>query len=49
MDRDQILTALHERILAFAASRLSRDQVKDLTQDVLAVLYVKYSYVMDRW
>ena len=47
MDRDQILTALRERILAFATSRLSRDQAEDLTQDVLAVLHDKYSQVTD--
>lgn len=47
MDRDQILTALRERILAFATSRVSRDQAEDLTQDVLAVLHDKYSQVTD--
>ena len=47
MDRDQTLTALRERILAFATSRLSRDQAEDLTQDVLAVLHDKYSHVTE--
>ncbi|HMS85475.1 MAG TPA: sigma-70 family RNA polymerase sigma factor [Nitrospira sp.] len=47
MDHDQILTALRERILAFATSRLSRDQAEDLTQDVLAVLQEKYSHVIE--
>ena len=47
MDRDQTLTALRERILAFATSRLSRDQAEDLTQDVLAVLHDKYSQVTE--
>ncbi len=45
MDRDQILTTLRERILAFATSRLSRDHAEDLTQDVLAVLHEKYPMV----
>lgn len=47
MDHDQILTALRERILAFAASRVSRDHAEDLTQDVLAVLHDKYSHVTE--
>ncbi|CUS38162.1 putative RNA polymerase sigma factor [Candidatus Nitrospira nitrosa] len=47
MDHDQILTALRERILAFATSRVSRDHAEDLTQDVLAVLYDKYSHVTE--
>lgn len=47
MDRDQILTALRERILAFATSRVSRDHAEDLTQDVLAVLHDKYSQVAE--
>lgn len=47
MDRDQILAALRERILAFATSRLSRDQAEDLTQDVLAVLHDKYPNVTE--
>ncbi len=47
MNRDQTLNALRERILAFATSRLSRDQAEDLTQDVLAVLHDKYSHVTE--
>lgn len=47
MDHDQILTALRERILAFATSRVSRDHAEDLTQDVLAVLHDKYSHVTE--
>ena len=47
MDRDHILAALRERILAFATSRLSRDQAEDLTQDVLAVLHDKYPNVTE--
>ena len=47
MDRDQILAALRERILAFATSRGSRDQAEDLTQEVLAVLHEKYAHVTE--
>jgi len=47
MDRDQILTILRERILAFATSRLSRDRAEDLTQEVLTVLHEKYSQVTE--
>ena len=47
MDRDQILTILRERILAFATSRLSRDRAEDLTQDVMALLHEKYSHVTE--
>ena len=45
MDRNRILTALRERILAFATSRVSRDQAEDLTQEVLVVLHDKYPHV----
>ena len=47
MDRDQILTALRERILAFATSRVSGDHAEDLTQDTLAVLHEKYADVIE--
>lgn len=47
MHHDQILTALRERILAFATSRVSRDHAEDFTQDVLAVLHDKYSHVTE--
>ncbi len=47
MDRDQILTTLRERILAFATSRVSRDRAEDLTQEVLTVLHEKYSQVTE--
>ncbi len=47
MDRDQILSHLRERILAFATSRLSRDLAEDLTQEVLIVLEEKYPSVAD--
>lgn len=44
-ERDEILAALRERIVAFATSRVSRDLAEDLTQDVLTVLHDKYSHV----
>ena len=47
MDRDHILTCLRERILAFATSRVSRDQAEDLTQEVLALLHDKYARVTE--
>jgi RNA polymerase sigma-70 factor (ECF subfamily) len=42
VDRDQILERLRERIVRFAASRLSRDGAEDLAQEVLLVLHEKY-------
>ncbi|MCE9534907.1 MAG: sigma-70 family RNA polymerase sigma factor [Nitrospirae bacterium] len=47
MNRDQILIVLRERILAFAALRVSRDRAEDLGQDVLAVLHEKYAHVTE--
>ncbi|MBS0170320.1 MAG: sigma-70 family RNA polymerase sigma factor [Nitrospira sp.] len=47
MHRDLILTSLRERILAFATSRVSRDQAEDLTQDVLVLLHEKYARVTE--
>ena len=47
MDRDQILAALRERILAFATSRVSRAHAEDLTQEVLVVLHDKYPRVTE--
>lgn len=47
MDRDQLLTGLRERILAFATLRVSRDRAEDLAQEVLVVLQEKYAHVMD--
>jgi RNA polymerase sigma-70 factor (ECF subfamily) len=47
MERDQILAALRERILAFATSRVSRDHAEDLTQEVLTVLHDKYPTVSE--
>lgn len=45
MTRNEILERLRERIVAFAASRLSRDTAEDLTQEVLIVLHEKYAHV----
>jgi RNA polymerase sigma-70 factor, ECF subfamily len=45
MDREAILAALRERILAFATLRVSKDQAEDLAQDVLTVLHDKYPQV----
>jgi RNA polymerase sigma-70 factor (ECF subfamily) len=47
MDRDQTLTALRERILSFATSRVSRDHAEDLAQEVLAVLHDKYPALIE--
>ncbi len=47
MERDEILSKLRERIVAFATSRLSREVAEDLTQDVLIVLHEKYSHVTE--
>ena len=48
MDREQILTNLRERILAFATLRVSRAQAEDLTQEVLVVLHEKYPHVVEQ-
>jgi RNA polymerase sigma-70 factor (ECF subfamily) len=45
LERDQILALLRERIVHFAASRLSRDAAEDLAQEVLIVLHEKYNNV----
>jgi RNA polymerase sigma-70 factor, ECF subfamily len=45
MDREQILSNLRERIVAFAASRLSRDVAEDMAQEVLMLLHEKYGHV----
>ena len=47
MNRDEILSSLRERILAFATLRVSRAQAEDLTQEVLVVLHEKYPKVAD--
>jgi RNA polymerase sigma-70 factor, ECF subfamily len=45
LDRDHTLALLRERIVHFAASRLSRDAAEDLAQEVLIVLHEKYAHV----
>ena len=47
MNRDQLLTSLRERILAFATLRVSRAQAEDLAQEVLVVLHEKYAHVTE--
>jgi RNA polymerase sigma-70 factor (ECF subfamily) len=42
MDRSEILERLRERIVRFAASKLTGDAAQDLTQEVLLVLHEKY-------
>jgi RNA polymerase sigma-70 factor (ECF subfamily) len=44
-ERDQILSRLRERMIAFAASRISRDAAEDLAQEVLLLLHEKYRQV----
>ncbi len=45
VDREYILARLRERIVAFAASYLSRDAAEDLAQEVLLVLHEKYPHL----
>jgi RNA polymerase sigma-70 factor (ECF subfamily) len=45
VDRDQILGRLRERILRYAASKLSKDSAEDVAQEVLMVLHEKYGAV----
>ena len=47
MTRDEILTSLRERILAFATSRVSKELAEDLTQEVLVLLHEKYARVTE--
>ena len=42
MTRGEVLARLRERMVAFAASNLSRDSAEDLAQEVLVVLEEKY-------
>jgi RNA polymerase sigma-70 factor (ECF subfamily) len=44
-ERDALLAALRERIVAFAASRVARDAAEDLAQEVLLVLHERYPEV----
>jgi RNA polymerase sigma-70 factor, ECF subfamily len=45
VDREYILARLRERIVAFAASHLSKDASEDLAQEVLLVLHEKYAHL----
>jgi RNA polymerase sigma-70 factor (ECF subfamily) len=45
MARDEILSRLRERIVAFVTSRVSRDVAEDLAQEVLMLLHEKYGHV----
>jgi len=41
--RDEVLHRVRERIVQFAASRMSKDVAEDLAQDVLVLLTTKYA------
>ena len=45
MTRDEILRLLRERIVAYAASHVSRDVAEDLAQEVLMLLHEKYAHL----
>lgn len=45
MTREEVLQRLRERIVLFAASRLSRDAAEDLAQEVLVLLHEKYAHL----
>jgi RNA polymerase sigma-70 factor (ECF subfamily) len=45
MQRDEILAKLRERIVAYAASQLSRDVAEDVAQEVMLLLHTKYGEV----
>ena len=45
LEREQILSCLRERMVAFAASRITRDVAEDLAQEVLLLLHEKYRHV----
>jgi RNA polymerase sigma-70 factor, ECF subfamily len=47
VERNQILALLRERIVRFAASRLSEEAAQDIAQEVLLVLHEKYA-TLDR-
>ncbi|MGH7206162.1 MAG: RNA polymerase sigma factor [Nitrospiraceae bacterium] len=47
MDREEILAKIRERIVAFAASKWSREVAEDLAQEVLIILHEKYGDVTD--
>src|SRR6516165_1559681 len=45
VSREEVLARLRERIVLFAASRLSRDVAEDLAQEVLMLLHEKYAHL----
>jgi len=47
VSREEILSRLRERIVAFAASRIGRDIAEDLAQEVLILLEEKYAHVTE--
>jgi len=45
-ERSDILARLRERMVAFAASRISRDAAEDLVQEALLLVHEKYKHVV---
>lgn len=45
MERDEILQRLRERLVAYAASKFTREVAEDLAQEVLMVLHEKYAHL----
>jgi len=45
VQRDEVLARLRERIVAFAASHITRDAAEDLAQEVLMLLHEKYQHL----
>lgn len=43
--REQVLSTLRERIVAYAASRIGRDTAEDLAQEALLLLEEKYAHL----
>jgi RNA polymerase sigma-70 factor, ECF subfamily len=43
--REELLEKLRERIVAFAASKIQRDNAEDLAQEVLILLHQKYGHL----
>lgn len=46
LETGETLVRLRERIVAFAASRMSRDAAEDLAQETLLLLHEKYGHVV---
>lgn len=45
MQKDEVLSKLRERIVAYAACHLSRDMAEDVAQEVMLLLHTKYGEV----